>query len=86
MLLAADDTTGLGFHQILLGQATGRVMCSAVENLGLGADSDLGATVHHLEVLTSATILTCVGHFVFCLLPRKVEWRPGYLSWRRSYF
>ncbi len=65
MLLTADDATSLGLHQVLLGEAAGRVMCGAVEHLGLGANGDLSATA--LAILTSVTVLTCVCHFGFYL-------------------
>lgn len=60
VLPAADDATDLGLHQILLREATGRMMGGAVEYLGLGADSDLGSTIHGLA---SAILTFC--HFVF---------------------
>ena len=40
LLATADDATMLVLHQIGLDQTTGGVSSSAVENLGLGANSD----------------------------------------------
>ena len=58
LLAAADDASALGLDQILLLQATGSVLGSAVEHLGLGTQGlDLGATHHVGVVLASATVL-----------------------------
>ena len=77
-LAAADDTAVLVLHQVLLGQAAGRVLGRAVEDLSLGADSgDLRTAVHDAgasgvgggATLTFTTILAVlasvrVGHFL----------------------
>ncbi len=69
MLAAADDTTLLGLHQILLSQATGSVLGRSVKDLGLGSNGGhLGAS-HHV-VLTVAT--SHVGHLGFYLERRKI--------------
>ena len=39
VLLLGHDTTSLGLHQVLLGQATGCVLGRFMVNLSLGADS-----------------------------------------------
>ncbi len=46
VLLLRNDTTLLGLHQILLGQATGSVLGGSVVDLGLGANRQHLATDH----------------------------------------
>ncbi len=46
VLTLGYDTTLLGLHQILLGQATGSVLGGSVVDLGLGAHSEHLATDH----------------------------------------
>ncbi len=69
MLLAADDATLLGLHQILLGQATGRMLCRSVVDLGLRADRGDLATAHHVVatrvVAASAAVATVAVHSTF---------------------
>lgn len=70
VLPAAHDTAGLGLHQILLGQATGGMLSSAMEHLGLAADSHLGAAGLLLPVLTGI-LLASVCHFLLQLYAKK---------------
>jgi hypothetical protein len=68
LLTAADDTTTLGLHEILLSEATGSVAGSAVEDLRLGTYGLLRTTLHG-DIVTAcvATVLarvaTSVCHF-----------------------
>jgi hypothetical protein len=63
-LLAADNAAVLVLDQILLGQATGSVLRSAMVHLGLGANS--GDVLSHL-ILTAA---------VFCGGGRRLNVSP----------
>ncbi len=72
MLLTADDAAGLRLHEVLLGQATRSMLGGTVVHLGLGANGRHGPAIHH-AVLTRCVVLASIGHFVFCLIPRKVE-------------
>ena len=55
-LLAADNATVLVLHEVGLGQTTGSVLGSTMENLGLGTNS------HHLgHLILMAAILTRAG-------------------------
>lgn len=49
MLTLGHDATLASLHEVLLGQATGSVLGSAVENLGLAANCDHAA--HHYVIL-----------------------------------
>jgi hypothetical protein len=69
VLLLAYDATILCLHEVLLGQATGRVSRRAVPNLGRRSiRRELRATLltHVLAILTRRTnvlaILTSIGH------------------------
>ncbi len=64
MLLTAHNAADLGLHQVLLCEATRRVVRSAVKHLRLGANRHLGAAIHGLAILTSASVLA-ICHFVF---------------------
>ncbi len=77
VLLTAHNAADLRLHEILLGEPTACVVGGAVKHLSLRADGGHSATVHSLAILASAAVLTSGGHFVFCLIPRKVEWRSG---------
>ena len=83
VLALADNATLLGLHQILLGQATGSVLGGSVEDLGLGAHSDRGATDHHIVVL--AILTSNVVHLLYlpqrnCVVT-KIENRATFGSW-----
>jgi hypothetical protein len=57
VLLLGHDAALLGLHQILLGQATGSVLCRAVINLGLGAHSHRTALLLLLLLLLVLLLL-----------------------------
>ena len=60
MLLLADDTALLRLHQVLLRQATGRVLGRAVVNLRRAANS------HHLSTLLLAVLASKIArHSIF---------------------
>jgi hypothetical protein len=70
VLFLADDATVLGLHEVLLHEATGRVLGSSVPDLrGAAVGGDLRATLlaHILAVLAGRSdilaILTSRGHF-----------------------
>ena len=46
-MLALGNDAALVLHQVLLGQAAGRVASRAVPHLRLGADGGHGTTLHH---------------------------------------
>ena len=74
VLPTAHDAAGLRLHQVLLDKATGSVLGAAMEHLGLRANRWHGATGHSvITILTGVAVLTRIGHFGFCLIPRKVE-------------
>jgi hypothetical protein len=77
LLAAGYNATTLGLDQILLVETTGSVLGSAVENLGLGADSLLRATHHSGIVLTGrravlAGSTTSIGHFFLMETQKKI--------------
>jgi hypothetical protein len=65
VLLARNDATLLGLHQVLLGQATGSVLGSAVVNLSLGADSHLRTTNHVVAIVAilASNVRSVAVHF-----------------------
>ena len=63
MLLAADDATLLGLHQVLLGQPTGSVLGRAVVDLGLCADCPLASATHHRGVILTRAVV----HLIFSI-------------------
>jgi len=61
VLLATDNATLLGLHQVLLGQPTGSVLGRAVVDLSLGAHSgDLASATHHRGVILTRAVI----HFI----------------------
>ncbi len=86
LLATADDTSALGFDQILLGQTTGSVLGGSVEHFGLGAQGlEFGAT-HHGGIVfagTAAVLARCTtsrGHFVSIVERIKNQTRVGCLK------
>lgn len=68
MLLTADDTTSLRLHEILLLEATGCVLGSTMEHLGLRANSHAGTAILLLVLSVSGAVAVAiltsgVGHF-----------------------
>ncbi len=61
-VLATRNDLALVLHQILLLEATGRVLGGSVPNLGLGANSHLRTTHHHciLTIAASRVVTTSV--------------------------
>ena len=69
VLALANNAPLSGLHQILLGQATGSVLGSSVEHLGLGAHSDRGAP-HHIAIVVLAILTSrVVVHLLY--LPQR---------------
>jgi hypothetical protein len=64
VLAAADDTTLLGLHQILLSQATGSVLGRSVKDLGLGSNGGYLASSLYVVVATVATSLSHLGFYL----------------------
>jgi hypothetical protein len=69
LLAAGDNATTLSLYQILLGEATGSVLGSSVENFGLGTDR-LDLATHHGTIVVAASVAavlarvaTSVCHF-----------------------
>ena len=72
VLLAADDASALGLHQILLDETTGSVLGGAVEDSSLGAHGgQLGATLllalclAALAILTGGNVATSICHLFY---------------------
>ena len=64
-MLAAAHDLALVAHEVLLGQAAGRVAGRAVPHLGLGACGHLRTTLHAITVLagTATTSEYCLRNF-----------------------
>ncbi len=62
VLLAADDATTLGLHQILLGEATGSVLGGAVEDGCLGAHGGHLCTSLLLAFSLTGNVATSICH------------------------
>jgi hypothetical protein len=65
MLLLGNNTSLSGLHQILLGQTTGSMLGSSVENLRLRASCDHSATI--LLILTSYVSAVAVHFYNYTL-------------------
>ena len=65
-MLAAAHDLALVAHQVLLGQAAGRVAGRAVPHLGLGTRCNLGTTGHVITTVLARTATTseyCLRNF-----------------------
>ena len=81
VLLLRNDATLLGLHQILLGEATGSVLGSAVVNLGLGANSDHLATHHGVVAILTSRVGRV--HSILTLEKYFTTWAIGEFFQRR---